>query len=150
MTKKNIFLLLAVVLLGVLSYSLNKDRFRSESTQISHRSIPPRGAQRPGAKNPANTVVFLANKKLKLTSVKVVLVSDAATNKYPHSIWTLVSDSNSVPVKQFVYGALIPGMRLAVKGVGADPLQPGENYRLLIEASAEKAQHDFVPVARTR
>ena len=104
---------------------------------------------RNAAKNPSNPIVFLLNKYLRLTSVKVVLVSDTETNKYPHAIWNLVSDSNSVPVKEFMYGGRVEGMRLAVKGVGPDPLQPGVNYRLLIEAGSNKLQHDFVPVPRT-
>ena len=95
-------------------------------------------------------MVFLANRKLKLTSVKVVLVRDIQTNEYPHAIWDLVSDSNSIPVKDFIYGAPIRGMRPAVKGDTADPLQPGVNYRVLIEAGSDKAEHDFVPVPRTR
>ena len=41
-----------------------------------------------------------------------------------------------------------------LSGVGlhatADPLEPGVKYRLLIEAGSVTAQHDFVPVPRTR
>ena len=98
----------------------------------------------------ANEVIFLSNKSLQLKSVKVVLVSDAETNKYPHAIWDLISDSNSIPVKEFIYGVPIGGMRLAVKGVGADPLEPGVNYRVFVVAGSDKLQHDFVPTPRTR
>jgi hypothetical protein len=152
MAKKNILIIALVLFLGGLSLYFNKDRFASDVIQISHRSISPRGwmARGPAAKTPANPVVFLISKKLQLTSVKVVVGSDAETNKYPHAIWNLVSDSNSIPIKEFIYGTSIPGMRLAVKGVGPDPLQPGLNYRLLIEAGSDKLAHDFVPVPRTR
>jgi len=152
MTKKNILIIALVIFLGGLSLYLNKDRFASEVIQISHRSIAPRPgmAREPAAKAPANPVVFLINKNLELTSVKVVLAGDAETNKYPHAIWSLVSDSNSIPVKEFIYGAPIKGMRPAFKGVGAEPLQPGVNYRLLVEAGSEKLEHAFVPVPRTR
>jgi len=147
MTKKN-FLIVALALgLVGLSIYFNKDSFATDTIQVSHRSISPRGA---ATKAPANPVVFLINKKLKLTAVKVVIVSDAATNKYPHAIWNLVSDSNSIPVKEFFYGNAIRGMRLAMKGVGPEPLQPGLNYRLLIEAGSDKLEHDFVPVPRTQ
>ena len=151
MTKKNILIIALVILLGGLSLYLNKDSFAPEVIQVSHRSIAPRPwmARGPAAQTPANPIVFLINKNLQLNSVKVVLVSDTETNKYPHAIWNLVSDSNSAPVKEFIYGAPIKGMRLAVKGVGADPLEPGVNYRLLIEAGSDKLQHDFVPVPRT-
>ena len=39
----------------------------------------------------------------------------------------------------------IRGMRPAVKGATPDPLEPGVNYRLLIEAGSHKAEHDFTP-----
>jgi hypothetical protein len=151
MTNKNLSILALIVLLGGLSLYFNRDWFASEVIQVSHRSISPRGGMTrgPAAKAPANPVVFLLNKNLRLTALKVVVVSDAETNKYPHPIWNLISDSNSVPIKEFIYGTPIKGLKLAVKGVGADPLQPGTNYRLLIEAGAEKATHDFVPVPRT-
>ena len=151
MTKKKIISILAVVLLlGGLSYYFNRDRFATEPLEVTHRSIAPRGwmLRGPAAKNPASPIVFLINRTVKLNSVKVILVSDAATNKFPHAIWNLETDSNSIPVKEFMYGAPIRGMKPAVKGVGADPLQPGVNYRLLIQAGAENAQHDFTPVSR--
>jgi hypothetical protein len=153
MTKKKLISILALILvLGGLSYYFNRDRFATEPLQISHRSFKPRGWLLRGAaaKAPADPVVFLLNHEVKLRSVKVILVSDAETNKFPHAIWSLDTDSNSIPVKEFMYGAPIRGMKPAVKGVGADPLQPGVNYRLLVETGAEKAQHDFTPVPRTQ
>jgi hypothetical protein len=152
MTKKNIPMICFVILLVGLSIYLNKDRFASDVIQLSHRSVTPRlwFARGPAAQSPCNPVVFLINKSLKLTSVKVVVASDAETNKFPHAIWDLVSDSNSVPVKQFMYGAPIGGMHLAFQGIGADPLQPGDNYRVLVQAGSLKLQHDFIPVPRTR
>jgi hypothetical protein len=39
-------------------------------------------------------------------------------------------------------------MHPAVKGATPDPLEPGVNYRLLIETEEFKGEHDFVPVAR--
>jgi hypothetical protein len=152
MTKKLILIIAFVLLLGGLSLYFNRDSFASDEIQISHRSIAPRHSFKrgPATKTAANPVVFLLNKKVKLTSVKVVLASDIQTNKFAHAIWDLVSDSNSVPVKDFLYGAPIRGMRLAVKGVPADTLEPGVNYRVLIETGSDKAEHDFVPLAATR
>ena len=75
--------------------------------------------------------------------------SDIETNKYPHPIWQLISDSNSVPTTDFAYGVPIRGMRPSVQGATPDPLEPGVKYRLLIEAKGGNAEHDFVPVART-
>ncbi len=151
MTKKTLSILGLVILLGGLSLYLNRDAFAPEVIQISHRSIAPRDWMKrgPTAKAPANPVVFILNQSLQLTKVKVVTATDAATNKYPHAIWHLVSDSNSVPIKEFIYGTPVRGMKLAVKGVGADLLQPGVDYRLMLEAGSKKLEHDFVPVPRT-
>jgi hypothetical protein len=94
-------------------------------------------------------VVFAFDRRLKLTSLKVIPVSDIETNKYPHPIWHLVSDSNSVPIAEYMYGLPIKGMRPDVKGATPDPLEPGVKYRLLIEAGKFKAEHDFIPVPAT-
>ena len=99
-------------------------------------------------KSATEPIYFAFDRKLKLTSVKVIPVSDIETNKYPHPIWDLVSESNSVPTMDITYGAPIRGMHPAVKGARPDPLQPGVEYRLLIEAGKLKAQDDFVPVAQ--
>jgi hypothetical protein len=152
MTKKTVVIVLFVIALGALSFYFNRDRFAKDPLDVSHRVIEPRGWMTRGAmaKAPTKPIVFLFNKTSRLKSVKVVLVSDATTNKYPHAIWNLITESNSVPIKEFVYGAGIGGMKPPVKGVGAEPLQPGETYRLLVESDSEKAQHDFTPVPRTQ
>ncbi len=150
MTKKNIFVIVSVLLLAGLSVYLNRDRFlSSQPLAIGSRSIQRPTALRRGVKDPAKPLVFLMNRREKLTSVKVIPVSEIQTNPYPHPVWELVSDSNSVPVKEFTYGANIRGMQPSVKGAAAAPLQPGVQYRVLVEAGSSKAQHDFVPVPRT-
>ena len=147
-------MLIALALaLGGISLYLNKDWFAGDVIQIRHRSRPDRGGVFRRAKRPADKttdpIFFDIDRKIKLTSLKVVPVSDIQTNKYPHPIWHLVSDSNSVPIADFWYGMRINGMRPSVQGATPDPLQPGVKYRLLIEAKAGKAEHDFVPVPRT-
>ena len=152
MTRKLWILLTVVVVLGGLSLYLNKDWFAKDNIQISHRSRPDRISQlfrRKKSDSAVNPVVFILNHKLKLTSLKVIPVSDIKTNKFPHPIWYLTSDSNSVPTQEFTYGDSIRGMRPAVKDASAWPLEPGVNYRLLIEAGELKAEHDFAPVPRT-
>src|SRR5205823_3708013 len=143
------------LLLGGLSLYLNQDWFGSNSIQIYHRSraahsgLFRRKKVPPSAGDAAiNPIVFGFDHRLKLTSVKVFPLSDIATNKYPHPVWDLISDSNSVPTKNFTYGGSIAGMRPAVKGATADQLEPDVNYRLCIEAGALKADHDFVPTPR--
>jgi hypothetical protein len=154
MTKKQCMLIALAIALGGLSLYLNKDWFARDDIHISHRSRPFRAGMfrrgRPSAVDAAtDPVLFGFDTKLKLKTVKVIPLSDIATNKYPHAIWHLISDSNSVPIKEFSYGAAIPGMHPALKGVAPDPLEPGVQYRLFIETDSRKAEHDFTAVART-
>ncbi len=149
MARKNIILLLcALVLAGGYVYFFT-DWFAGPDIQIMHtirptpqagRRIGRRDAARPAA---SHTVSFALDRKLELTLVKVVSASDAATNKYPHAIWHLISDSNSVPTKALVYGMPVRGMRPAVKGASADALAPDTAYRLLLESDAGKVTYDF-------
>jgi hypothetical protein len=144
MTKKNIFLIVLVLLLAGLSFYLNKDRFRAPTIQIGERWIEPRRWMvRRNEKPPSRVLMFLLDKKTELTSVKVIPLEDIRTNKYPHAIWELTTESNSIPVKEFVYGLPIRGMKPSVKGATADPLESGIQYRLFVEAGSRKTSHDF-------
>ncbi|MBC8096918.1 MAG: hypothetical protein H7Y43_14015 [Akkermansiaceae bacterium] len=145
MTKKNISLIVFVLLLAGLSLYLNRDRFRSPTIQIGERWIQPRPGmlRHTGPKTPAKVLVFLLDRKVELTSVKVVPLADVQTNKYPHPIWELTTESNSIPLKDFIYGQPIRGMKPSVKGATADPLQPGVAYRLFVQAGSQKAEYDF-------
>ncbi len=148
MTRK-IWTTVAVIgLLGGLSLYLNRDWFASESIQIFDRSRPTRPF--PGRKQRVEQptimpLTFGFSHPLNLTVVKVIPLSDIATNKFPHPIWHLVSDSNSVPVKDFMYGVPIRGMRPSIKGATPYNLTPGEKYRLFVEAGEFKGEHDFTP-----
>jgi len=153
MTRKFWLLIALAVLLGGLSLYLNKDWFRKDNIQISHRSRPARGPWfrrgRRADDSAANPIVFLFDRRIRLKSVKVVPLSDIETNKFPQPIWQLVSDSNSIPVKDLTYGVRVPGMRPAFKGTEAEPLEPGVKYRLFVVAGQYKAEHDFEPEPRT-
>ena len=151
MTTKNWMLIALTVMLGGLSLYLNRDWFARDNIQIMHRSRPARGAFRhPRSDNPLiDPLSFWFDRKVKLTSLKVVPVFDIETNKYPQPIWHLISDSNSVPIKEFTYGMRIQGMRPALNGAAPDPLEPGVKYRLFLQAGKQKAEHDFVPEPRT-
>ncbi len=151
MTRKQWSLVALAVLLGACSLYLNRDWFATNPIQISHRSMPPRfgyGGKRRPEDAAVDPVLFMLNRSVNLTSLKVIPVSDLATNKYPHPSWHLQSDSNSVPITEFFYGAPIRGMKPAIKGIVAEPLQPGVSYRVLVEAGSHKIEHDFVPVPR--
>jgi hypothetical protein len=153
MTSKQWTLIVLAVVLGGFSLYLNKDWFARENIQIHHRSRPARlgfsRRNRPTAPSSVDPIFFAFDRKLKLTSLKVIPVSEIETNKYPHPIWELVSESNSVPVAEWSYGWPIRGMRPSVKGATPDPLEPGVKYRLLVQAGHVKAQDDFVPVPAT-
>ncbi len=150
--KQLVLLVVAVLLLCGYAYYFT-DWFASESIQIVHTirpySPPRRTRGRSTEENPAvNAVSFGFNRKYQLTEVKVIPVSDLATNKYAHPIWHLVSESNSVPTKAFVYGMNIEGMHPKVPGARPDPLQPGVAYRLFIETGDIKGEHEFKTTAR--
>jgi hypothetical protein len=154
MTKKNWMLVVGAVALLGLSVYLNRDWFAGDIIQISHRSRPARtgflgrrSRKTPPTMEGIQPLAFGFDRKVMLTSLKVVLISDISTNKYAHAYWHLVSESNSVPVKEFYYGTSIKGMHPAIKGAQPDPLEPGENYRLIVEAANFKGEHDFSPVA---
>jgi len=151
MTKKNIFFTGLVLCLGALSLYLNRDRFGSDPIQISVRSVPPRDwSPRPQSRTPVNTIVFMLTRQARLNSVKVVFDSEIATNKYPHAVWELVTESRSAPVKDFIYGMNVEGMRPATKGVRAEPLEPGVKYRVMVGVGSRQLECDFVPVPRSR
>jgi len=154
MTRKIRIMIVLAVLLGGFSLYLNQDWFRKDGIQIYHRSRPARlGMFRRRNKvddSPIDPIVFGFNHKYRLTSLKIVPLSDIETNKYPLPVWHLVSDSNSVPVKDFSYGMQIGGMHPARKGVAPDPLLPGAKYRLFVETASLKAEHDFETVPRTQ
>ena len=153
MTRKLWLLIVLAAALGGLSLYLNKDWFASEDIQIHHRSRPARAGifrrTKSTVKQATDPVVFAFGRKLKLTSLKVIPVSEIETNKYPQPIWHLVSESNSVPVEEWAYAVPIRGMHPRVKGATPDPLVPGVKYRLILEAGKLKAEHDFIPVPRT-
>ena len=152
MTRKHWTLLLLAIVLGGLSLYLNKDWFAGDNIHIYHRSRPARAALRGKRKddNPdINPIIFGFSHRQKLTSLKVVVAADIETNKYAHSLWYLLSDSNSVPTKDFTYGTSIQGMHPSIKGALPDPLEPGVKYRLFVETASLKAAHEFTPEPRS-
>ena len=148
MTRKQWMLVMLAVILGSLSLYLNRDWFAKDSIQIICRSRANRTGGRPPGDSAVEPVVFGLSRSAKLTSLKVLSVSDLQTNKYPHALWHLISESNSVPVKEFYYGTHIHGMHPEVKDTQAEPLEPGISYRLFLEAGSLKGQRDFTAVAQ--
>ena len=139
LNKPTVLIALALLLGGVVAYS-NPDWFHRRPIQISHRFHAFGGRFDSGGVAP---LLFEFDRKLKITSVKVVPLCQALTNQLAHPLWQLVSDSNSVPTRGFLYGMEVPGMRPIHPGAAAAALDPNERYRLLIQAGSLKAEHDF-------
>jgi hypothetical protein len=113
MTSKQWTLVALAVILGGVSLYLNKDWFSRDNIQIYHRSSPrPQLFRRAQPSSmPSLPINFGFSHSLELKNLKVLVVAEAATNKYPRPIWHLTSESHSVATKTFLYGMNIRGMR---------------------------------------
>src|SRR5579862_5756943 len=98
------------------------------TTWFVHRQIAIHASFRPNRRGngPDDTVIFFTlNDDFRLTSLKVIPLEDDKFNPKGRPVWNLVSDSNSVPVRAFVYGQRIKGMKPALPDVKPDALEPG-------------------------
>jgi len=143
MTKKNIILIIAAVVLAAVYAIYFTDWFTPKTVQIFHtsRNLRPRAAR--GGNGAMPSLIFGINQQLKLTDIRVVPAEAYKTNQNALPLWHLISDSNSVPVKQFHYGMFIGGMKPAVKGARPQPLETNVTYHLVVLAGAVKGEHDF-------
>jgi hypothetical protein len=141
MTKNNLLLVLLAVALAVVYAIWFTDWFRPAVVKISHtvRDLPQN--HRRGSVDPS--LIFRVNPRIRLTELKVVPLSEYATNKSVLPVWHLVSDSNSVPVLNFTYGQNIGGMHPVIQGGRAEPLETNVTYRMLVSAGRTTGQHDF-------
>jgi hypothetical protein len=154
MAKKQWILALAVVLLAAIYVYFFTGWFRPRMIHLFHVARPQPKA-RIGARVAAGSqntaiVTFGLDSRYQLTEIKVVRLSELQTNRFAQPLWHLISDSNSVPVKTFPYGAALRGMKPAVAGTWPQPLETNVTYRLLVSAGSVKGQHDFsAPPKRT-
>ena len=135
------FLIFVAVILGAIYAYRFTDWFGEKKIQIKYKVIAGRGPAKSSAADPI--IFYLIDQEYRLTSIKVISADEAATNKYPHAYWHLVSDSNSVPVSDFMYGANIAGMKSKIAGLMPQSLEVGANYRIFIEAGKIKGEKDF-------
>ena len=144
MSKKNIGLILLLVVLGAIYVFNFTGLFHESSIEVTTRIRPQNTRRNKTSKTvTGNTVSFVLNNKYGLTSLKVVEDGDLKTNKYPHAFWHLISDSNSIPTKSIMYGVSVDGMKPEFEKVKPEPLQPNVNYVLLLEAGKLKGQTTF-------
>jgi hypothetical protein len=132
MNKKSWALVAIAIVLGAVYIIHFSNWFKPKVMLISHN-------ERFGRIN------FSLGNAYRLTSLKVVSVTALSSNKYALPVWELKSDSNSVPIKIFSYGERLRGMKPTVSNAKPESLTPGEPYRLFVEASTLKAEHDFTP-----
>jgi len=141
MERKQWILLIVVFLLVGIYVVYFTDWFRHKSFQIHYtsRAMPSRIPRR--AKSP--TVMFGFEKSFRLTEVKIVSLAAWKTNQDALPVWHLISDSNSVPVEHIIYGQNIRGMKAAIPGARAEPLELNLTYRIFVQAGSLKGQRDF-------
>jgi hypothetical protein len=151
MTKKNSLLIATMIVLAGVYVFFFTDWFKPKIIHISHvsRANHRRFRNQNAAESTTIPVTFNLSPRCRLTEIKVVPLAAWQTNHDVLPVWHLISNSNSVPVKLFVYGQRIRGLRPEVPGAHADPLQPDVTYRLFITAGAAKGEHDFKAVPAT-
>jgi len=141
MTKQSIVLITVAVLLGAAYVAFFTDWFRKPRIQILAQIRPPRSSR--SSSSPIDTAVypvsFAFDKKYQFTEIKVVAVEDEKTNKFPHAVWHMISDSNSVPIKALQYGAPLTGMKPKVPKAPPEALLPDVPYILYVQAT-DKAE----------
>src|SRR5262249_19689375 len=107
--RPTVFLALFAVIGGVFAYA-NSDWFKRRPVQTAHRFYAFGGRFDSSGVAP---LMFEFDRRLKLTSIKVVPRSDSSSSKSVHPLWHLVSDSGSTPTRGFLYGMDVPGMHPA-------------------------------------
>ncbi len=140
MKSRTLFLIIAALILGAVYAYKFTDWFQPKQIQISFRTIDRRGEAVSG---PASPITFFLGKEYPLTSLKVISVEEAVTNKYPHALWHLVPENGPALTENVRYGVVPAGMKLKIPGLNAEPLQPDTKYLLLVEAGKFKGEKEF-------
>lgn len=146
MTKKSLVLIAIAVLLGGVYVWKFTGWFRHPEIQILPQIRPPQRSRKtptPATDMQVYPVTFAFDKKYQFTEVRVVAVDDEKTNKYPHAVWHLISDSNSAPTKALIYGAPLRGMKPKVPRSQPEQLEPDVLYHLYLEAGDAKGDVKF-------
>jgi|ERR1700722_129372 len=138
MQKREVMWIAVLVALVGLYFVLFHHRFAKEQMTI-HPSLRPSRQ----ANATVFQVLFALNNDFRLTSVKVIAYDGDKFNPLGHPAWQLISDSNSVPTRAFRYGQNIQGMKAAIKDTRPDPLEPGQVYKIAVEAGSVSASADF-------
>jgi hypothetical protein len=141
MTKKSWILVFCTLVLAVVYVCFFTDWFKPVTIQISHtaRPVPSRSSR--GVMTMA--VAFGLDRDYGLTEIKVVPLAEWQTNHSVLPLWHLVSSTKSAPIKFFLYGQNVDGMKPAMPGAQPKPLETDVVYRLFVSVGSVKGQHDF-------
>ena len=157
MNRKERMLVALVLVLGGLYVVVFSGWFGPKVIRVEHTVRSLREAYGPGGRRVDPTgqqalgnVSFSLHKNYKLTSVKVVAAAEARTNKYPHAFWELTAKDGSQPVDALAYGLPVPGMSPKSSAVEPEPLEPGVQYCLLVEAGNWKGVREFTLPSSSR
>jgi hypothetical protein len=140
MTKKNLWLLAALIALTTVYICFFTNWFKPKTIRIFSTTQPIRHFE---PRHGRPFVLFGLTSKFQLTEVKVVPLAEWQANPETLPVWHLISASNSAPVEQFFYGEHIHGMKPAIAGVHPEKLQTNVTYRLFLAAGKTTGWHDF-------
>ena len=143
MTKNTVVLTFVLLVLAACYAFYFTDWFKSPTIQILAQIRPVRGVRATPGSTATYPVSFAFDRKLQITELKVVAVDDEKTNKYPHYVWYMISDSNSVPTKAMIYGQPLRGLKPKVPRARPEPLDPEVKYRFYVTSGRYKGQIDF-------
>jgi hypothetical protein len=143
MTKRTLVLIGVAAVLGFVYVAFFKNFFRAPEISMIAQIRPARGGKVAPGEIPVDPVSFAFDRKYALTSVRVVAEADEKTNKYPHVLWHLITDSNSAPTKVLIYGQPPKGMKPKVPRARPEPLEPDVVYKIYVEAGDAKGEKRF-------
>jgi len=121
------------------------DWFKPKIIHISHtsRAFRPRLGSNARVNPETVPITFGVEPQCQITELTVVPLAAWQTNQNTLPVWHLVATTNAAPIKMFVYGQRIRGLKPEVAGAHAQPLEPNVTYRLFVTAGKAKGQHDF-------
>jgi len=144
MSKRTIVLIVFAVVLGICCIGMRMDWWRKAEIKILPQIRPPqRNARTAVGDTPVYPVMFAFDRQYRFTEIRVVAADDEKTNKYPHELWHLIADSNSMPTKVVAYGATLRGMKPKIPKSQPEPLEPDVPYMLHVKAGSAEGKIGF-------
>ena len=133
-----------LALVGVYVFYFT-DWFKPKIIHISHtsRTFRPRLGNNAKVNPETVPITFGVEPQCQITELTVVPLAAWQTNQNTLPVWHLVATTNAAPIKMFVYGQRIRGLKPEVAGAHAQPLEANVTYRLFVTAGKAKGQHDF-------